>query len=375
MMGHYSTTAKCFHWLTVAGIVMLFTLGWIMVDLQLSPDKLKYYAWHKWLGCTVFALTVARLLWRTTHPVPPLPDDLPPATRYMANAMHICLYVTLLAMPIIGWLRSSAEGISVVLFGVVSLPDVIEKDKTLAETLEFAHWAGSWFLLTLILGHSLAALGHHFLRRDKVLTSMLPRCRWCSLTITAIILLLATTFTTIAKAGSADPWLIDSNNSEISFEGKQLGVVMVGHFSVWQAEIIFDPNNINATRVRIEIDTSSINTGFPEADELMARNSWLAITRFPKAIFEATQLRQTGSNLYEAHGQLKIRDQIRPVKIPLTLHIAPLPSVPNTLHGKATGELVIGRLDFDLGRGAWADTDTIANEVRILFTLQGKRSL
>lgn len=374
-MDHYSITAKSFHWLTVAGVVTLFTLGWIMVDLQLSPDKLKFYSWHKWVGCTVFALTVARLLWRITHPVPTLFEELPSLMRYMASAMHTALYVILLTMPIIGWLRSSAEGISVVLFGVLPLPDLIEKNKIVAENLEFAHWAGSWLLLTLILGHALAALGHHFIRRDKVLVSMLPRCRWCSITMTAIILLLATTFTTIAKAEPTDPWIIDSNNSKISFEGTQLGVTMVGHFSTWQADIIFDLDNINVTRVRIEVDTSSINTGFPEADQLMVRNSWLGIAQFPKALFETTQLRHINSNRYEALGQLKVRDRVHPVNIPLILHIAPSPSNPDMLQGKVTGELIIKRLDFDLGIGAWADTDTVANEVRIFFTLQGKRPL
>jgi len=361
--------------MTVVGIVALFTLGWTMVDLSLSPDKLKFYSWHKWIGCSVFVLTIARLLWRLTHPLPPLPDDVPLFARYLAGAMHAALYVALLAMPLIGWIRSSAEGISVVIFGVLPLPNVVEKDKVLAETLEIVHWAGSWVLLALISGHVLAALGHHLIRRDAVLTNMLPRCRWCSIVAAVGVTLLVTIFATTAKAGPADPWQIAYNDSEINFSGKQLGVTMSGHFPQWQAEIVFDPDNINATRVRIEIDIASISTGFPEADELMVRNTWLAVAKFPKAIFEATQLQHINANRYEMQGQLKIRDQIHPVNIPLTLQMIVSPSNPDKLLGKVSGEIIIGRLDFGIGRGVWADTDTIDNEVRIFFTLQGERAL
>ena len=56
----YGTTAILLHWLTAVLIVCGFTLGLSMVDLPISRQKLQWYAWHKWIGITVFLLTCAR---------------------------------------------------------------------------------------------------------------------------------------------------------------------------------------------------------------------------------------------------------------------------------------------------------------------------
>ena len=93
----------------------------------------------------------------------------------LAHAGHIALYAFMLIIPISGWLMSSAKGVQTVWFGVLPLPDLIGKDKALGHLLEEVHETLSWTLVTLIAGHVLASLKHHFIDRDDVLKRMLPK--------------------------------------------------------------------------------------------------------------------------------------------------------------------------------------------------------
>jgi cytochrome b561 len=169
----YTRTAIALHWLTVALIATGFTLGKWMVGLPLAPQTLRVYAYHKWIGITVFLVTIARLGWRFAHPVRP-PAGLPAWQRHAAVASHVSLYVLMLAVPLSGWLFSSASGVQVVYLGLVALPNLVPKDEALAATLKFVHFALNFTLLALVLVHAGAALRHYFVERDRVLQRMLP---------------------------------------------------------------------------------------------------------------------------------------------------------------------------------------------------------
>lgn len=174
----YTGTAMALHWLVALLIFATIPLGLTMVELPLSPTKLKLYSYHKWIGVTVFLLAAARLAWRATHPAPPPPPGTPAWQRTAANVTHGLLYVLLFAVPISGWLMSSALGFQTVYLGVVPLPDLLPKDKALGEALKFVHRFLNYTLAALLLLHIGAALKHHLLDRDDVLRRMLPSRRY-----------------------------------------------------------------------------------------------------------------------------------------------------------------------------------------------------
>lgn len=173
-MVKYSTTALTLHWLIAILIVCGFTLGLSMVDLPFSPMKLKWYSWHKWIGITVLWLTALRLIWRLTHGAPPLPQSMPSWQRRAAQASHVFLYVLTIVIPISGWIYSSAAGVSVAYLGKVPLPDLVGKDKALAEQLKLLHETLNFTLLALVVLHVGAGLKHYLVDRDDVLQRMLP---------------------------------------------------------------------------------------------------------------------------------------------------------------------------------------------------------
>jgi cytochrome b561 len=174
MNTHYTPLAKSLHWLMALMIFGLLALGFYMSDLPLSPDKLQLYSWHKWAGVTVFVLVWIRLAWRITHRPPALPQGMSPLMQMGAHAGHLLLYVLMIAIPLSGWLMSSAKGFQTVWFGVLPIPDLIGKDKELGKTLAELHEALNIGLLLLIIGHALAAFFHHFVHKDDTLRRMLP---------------------------------------------------------------------------------------------------------------------------------------------------------------------------------------------------------
>lgn len=170
----YTRTAVLLHWLTALAILCAFPLGVYMHELQLSPRKLQLYSYHKWIGITVLLLALLRLLWRLFHRPPPLLAGMPRWQEAAAHGMHHLLYLLLLAVPLSGWLMSSALGISVVWLGVIPLPDLIGKDKQLGEALKEVHKTLNLTMLLLVLIHAAAALQHHWFERDGTLQRMLP---------------------------------------------------------------------------------------------------------------------------------------------------------------------------------------------------------
>jgi cytochrome b561 len=80
----------------------------------------------------------------------------------------------MVVIPLTGWLMSSAKGFQTVWFGVLPLPDLLDKDKALGDQLAQLHWALNVGLLLLIAGHAAAALWHHIVHKDDTLRRMLP---------------------------------------------------------------------------------------------------------------------------------------------------------------------------------------------------------
>lgn len=174
-MQRYTKTAISLHWLIALLIVAAFGLGLVMTDIPgITPTKLKYYSWHKWLGVTVFALACARLLWRRVNAPPPPPANMPAWQVKAADATHIALYVLLFAVPLSGYFYSLAAGVPVVYLGVLPLPVLIGPDPELKPILKTVHYVLTMTLAAGVLVHAAAALKHHFIDRDDVLKRMLP---------------------------------------------------------------------------------------------------------------------------------------------------------------------------------------------------------
>jgi cytochrome b561 len=173
----YTPVAKVLHWLTALAVLGLLCLGLWMVGLPLGLTKLYAFAWHKWIGLTVLALTLLRWGWRALHPPPVLPTTVTAWERALAPWAHILLLLFLLALPISGWLMSSAGGVQVVWFGYLPMPDLVPRDPDLFAALRTLHHWLAWTLIGLLALHVGAVVRHDVLRRDGIFRRMSPFTR------------------------------------------------------------------------------------------------------------------------------------------------------------------------------------------------------
>ena len=168
---HYGVIAIFLHWMMAILLIALLALGLYMVGLPISLEKLKFYGWHKEYGILALALVMARSIWRISNITPLL--SLPLWEKLAARTVHLAFYGFMFAMPITGWLITSAAGLPVSFFGLFVLPDLIAPNHDLMKLFEGIHkWLGYGLIATILL-HFSAALKHHFINKDDILRRML----------------------------------------------------------------------------------------------------------------------------------------------------------------------------------------------------------
>lgn len=171
-MPRYSMPAIILHWLMAVLMILTLGAGLRLDDMPLSLAKLQLINYHKWAGVTVLLLAALRLVWRLyRQPPSPLPG-LAPHERWLSAAVHWGLYLLMFALPLTGWLMSSAKGFPVMYFGVLPLPDLVGKDRELAEMLGGIHFALAMSFIVLLLLHLAGAFKHQWLDGKPILYRM-----------------------------------------------------------------------------------------------------------------------------------------------------------------------------------------------------------
>jgi cytochrome b561 len=169
---------RAFHWLVAALILAQGVIGLTMVQMGLTPAKVRVFALHKSIGMTILALVLLRIAWRLGERRPAHPPAMPRWQRRAARVVHLALYVLILAIPLSGWWFNSASNAPLVWFGWLNLPsltggyDPVWKPRAL-----LVHQTLFWVLVALLVAHVGAALWHHFRERDDVLRRMVVGSR------------------------------------------------------------------------------------------------------------------------------------------------------------------------------------------------------
>lgn len=173
----YDPVAVILHWAIALMILSLIPLGLLMEHI---PPQYEAYTWHKSFGIVVLALSIFRLIWRLLNPPPALPAGMSPLLRGLAKATHWLFYFLMIAMPLTGWLMvSAAQKHPTIFFWMgevpyIPLPESMQNKPTAHEFNVTHEWL-AYTTLALVALHVAAALKHHFIDRDTVLTRMLPR--------------------------------------------------------------------------------------------------------------------------------------------------------------------------------------------------------
>jgi cytochrome b561 len=171
----YSAPTRILHWLTALLVLIAFAYG------PGGSEERVYSAardfdrqLHETLGLLVLALVVLRLLWRAIDKRPA-----PPAVarwmRVAARVVQVALYVLLFAVPLTAITGAWLEGHPLTLLGGIEIPPALAKSHELGAGIAELHtWLGDT-LIWLAGAHAAAALFHHYVLKNGVLRSMLPR--------------------------------------------------------------------------------------------------------------------------------------------------------------------------------------------------------
>lgn len=387
MIAHatYTETARWLHWLVVAAIILQYVLAELAEQAAVSGSviqQLALLAHHKSVGMTILVLALARLLWRWRHQPPPLPTQTPAWQRLVANLTHWGLYGLLLALPITGWLMSSASAYTVSWFNVLQLPDLIGPNETNKALLQEVHeWlAGGMFVLALL--HLGAAVKHALVDRDQILQQMSSTWALAAAVVVlgagGLFLLPSSTRTPTAvvtqdagparPAASASPsapidprvpkWQLDLATSHIEFTAEQAGAPFSGRWQDWRAEVRFDPEQLDASSARVIIRTAAVSTDDDDRDNNLREREFFDTSNFPEAIFSASDFAQTEQG-FVARGHLEIKG----LRLPLDFHFNISQTDERiTLEGNAQ----IDRLMFNVGTGDWQDTTWVGQYVEVM---------
>jgi len=171
----YGTLSIGLHWL------MFILIAAVYASIELreifpkgSDPREAIKALHFMLGLSVLLLLMLRIYARFSTPSPIIKPALSCMQNMAAKAGHLALYALMLVMPILGWLTLSAAGKPIPFFGA-ELPALIAENKDLAKTLKELHKTIGVVGYYLIGFHVLAALYHHYFKKDNTLTRILPR--------------------------------------------------------------------------------------------------------------------------------------------------------------------------------------------------------
>jgi cytochrome b561 len=173
----YGSLARFLHWAIAVLVLVTIPIAWTMLRVGEGPLQDRLFDVHEWIGLTIFALAVVRLVWRLVEKPPPLPASVPPGRALLAHLNHWLLYLLLFLMPVTGYLSVVAGGYPLNFLGIVNVPRLVAKNEAFGKFTENAHLALQYAVYALVIIHVAAALHHHLVQRDGVLRRMWPGLR------------------------------------------------------------------------------------------------------------------------------------------------------------------------------------------------------
>jgi cytochrome b561 len=174
----YDPGLRTIHWLMAVLIFVALPLG-VWASLLPGGDKtrVEILFFHKSIGVTVLGLIVLRIVWRLVVGAPAYSEPLDKVIQAASRAGHLALYALMIAMPVSGYLGSTAGGRAVSWLGLFELPRLVAKDRSLAVAADWAHLVFAWMLAFVLAAHLSAVVWHAMIKRDSVLTRMWPSFR------------------------------------------------------------------------------------------------------------------------------------------------------------------------------------------------------
>lgn len=425
----YSRSAIALHWAIALLLAMQLGLGWRMVGLHDQSSMFAAFQLHKSVGILILVLTLARVgirLWRP-RPAPVESGRATRALVGMVHGLLYLFMIggPLTGWAVVSTARIN---IPTRLFGAVPLPH-LPLGKAWHDLAEGLHSQLAILGAALILLHVAGALRHHLARSGSVdvVGRMIPVARRGAVGTGHIGLLAGIIAASGLMLAFATPWLALSNSGppsttnsiaqapapaaavpavappqpaapvpineaaadasdetaqaatqaeepaswrvlpdgKLGFTAHMNGAAIEGRFDRWTADIQFDPDNLEQSRIAVRIDLASASTNDTQRDSMLQGPDFFGAAG-GKATYQTTSIRRTGADKFTARGTLTMNGKSRPVPLAFTLRI-------DGHNATASGSAALDRTSFGIGAGDWAATDQIAAGVDVTFAFKAKK--
>jgi polyisoprenoid-binding protein YceI len=168
-------------------------------------------------------------------------------------------------------------------------------------------------------------------------------------------------------AAAAPCYTMDASHSSLRFVAEQLGAKFEAGFRSFEAKIAFSPEDLAASRFDVTVDPASAETQEEQRDTTLRGPDFFDVEHFKSAHFVTTAFRRLDQGSFEATGKLTLRDVTRDVKIVFSF-TSRKEAGADVAYLSGTSSLK--RLEFGIGRGDYADTEAVGDNVEIKFNLR-----
>ncbi len=386
----FGAVARTLHWLTALLILTAIPLGLIAEDLPYDTAealayKAQLFSIHKTVGVAAFFVALIRIVWALTQPRPVALHPERRAENLLADLVHWMLYISMLAVPLSGWIHNAAvTGFAPILWPFGQTLPFVPQSEAVAAVATTAHWLFGKLLMASIFLHVAGALKHHIIDKDATLRRMTrgtvapaviktaPHSKAPILAAVAIYAAGAvfaaqnlpepeaatTTAETPATTGN---WQVTTGT--LGFAIQQMGASVEGSFANWTADIVFNEAATDGKHgtVTVTIDTTSLTLG-SVTDQAKAAD-FFDVATHPTATFTADILADPAG--YVAKGTLALRGVTKDVSLPFTLNID---GDTATMQGTTT----LDRREYGMG-ATYKDEATIGFNAAVTVNLTATR--
>lgn len=385
----FGSVTRSLHWLTALLILTNLPLGVVANRLPYDTaealvQKAQVFSLHKTVGVAVFFVALLRIAWALSQPHPAALHPERKAETALAAVVHWLLYISLVAVPLTGWVHHAAlAGYAPILWPFGQGLPLVPMSNDVAMVAASLHRVFTRLLLASIALHVAGALKHHLIDRDATLRRMwrgtvapaepVRRGHGVTPALAAVVVYIAgagLAWSLVEPvdvpgppapvAASAGNWAVESGT--ITFTVGQMGTDVDGTFGTWAADIQFDPVS-RTGRVKVDIDTTSLTLG--SVTEQAKGTEFFDVPNHPAAVFEATIAPGTGAADYLASGTLALRGMVLPLDLPFTMTIT---------DGKAvmSGTTEIDRRAYNMGQ-SYPDGALVGFTVKVGVTVTAAR--
>ncbi len=167
----FGLVSRMNHLVSAILVLSLIGTGLFMHDIDDFKLKDSLYTLHHSMGIALFGLMLLRFFWLKISPNPPQLSH-NKLEHILAHSVKGMLYLTLLIMPILGWVVANSDGAEVRFFNLFSLPNIVNESESLHDITKEIHESIAFLILALISLHIAGALKHHFVYKDNTLKRM-----------------------------------------------------------------------------------------------------------------------------------------------------------------------------------------------------------